>query len=311
MAFQRIADIPALTYGTAFKFDGSAALTTSALRAGFRGIDTAGSATAYREALVGEGITTFLAESELTRENLYIQTKFSPYKEGKDPSGYPYDTEAAIEEQVEQSFASSLKNLNMDYVDCLVLHSLYPDPNDTIRAWKAMETLVPSRCSYLGLSNTDAQTLQKVYEVARVKPTVVQNRFTKATDSKSDETDIPGLPYPQVSYDRDVRSCCRDYGVRYNPWGILWGNSGLTEEVSKSDTLLQEIGITKETALLACIQASGLCAVNLLCGTTRSDRMEELINDMKRLRTFCASSENSKGRWEALVDTISKRINLD
>ena len=74
---------------------------------------------------------------------------------------------------------------------------------------------------------------------------------------------------------------------------------------------MQEINITKETALLACIQASGLCAVNLLCGTTRSDRMEELINDMKRLETFCASSENSKVRWEALVDTMSKRINLD
>ncbi|MCJ1368872.1 hypothetical protein MMC20_000079 [Loxospora ochrophaea] len=174
-----------------------------------------------------------------------------------------------------------------------------------------METLVPSRCSYLGLSNTDAQTLQAVYEVAKVKPTLVQNRFTKAIDSESDEAGIPGLPYPQVRYDRDVRACCRGYGVRYNPWGILWGNPRLTEEVSKSDALLQEIGITKETALLACIQASGLCAVNLLCGTTRADRMEELINDMKRLQNFCAISENSKGRWEALVNTISKKINLE
>ena len=73
MASQRIATIPALTYGTAFKFDDSAALVASALRAGFRGIDTAGSATAYREALVGEGITTFLAKSEVTRENLYVR----------------------------------------------------------------------------------------------------------------------------------------------------------------------------------------------------------------------------------------------
>ena len=73
MASQRIASIPALTYGTAFKFDDSAALTASALRAGFRGIDTAGSASAYREALVGEGITTFLANCEVTRKDLYVK----------------------------------------------------------------------------------------------------------------------------------------------------------------------------------------------------------------------------------------------
>ena len=64
--------IPDLIYGTAFSFDQSAVLVEAALKAGFRGIDTAGSATAYREALVGEGIRTFLNGGSVGREDLYV-----------------------------------------------------------------------------------------------------------------------------------------------------------------------------------------------------------------------------------------------
>ena len=53
---RRSQNIPEILYGTAFKFDKSKKLVEAALNAGFRAIDTAGSKSAYREALVGEGI---------------------------------------------------------------------------------------------------------------------------------------------------------------------------------------------------------------------------------------------------------------
>jgi diketogulonate reductase-like aldo/keto reductase len=66
--------IPEILYGTAFKYDKSASLVEAALKAGFRAIDTAGSKSAYREALVGEGIAAALASGTCERSDLYVCT---------------------------------------------------------------------------------------------------------------------------------------------------------------------------------------------------------------------------------------------
>lgn len=44
--------------------------------------------------------------------------------DGQDPSlTLPYDPSSPIEEQVKQSFETSLKNLGVEYIDAVVLHS--------------------------------------------------------------------------------------------------------------------------------------------------------------------------------------------
>ena len=72
----RFHGIPDVIYGTAFKFEKSASLVEAALKAGFRAIDTAGSQSAYREALVGEGIAAALASGIAERKDLYVSTDF-------------------------------------------------------------------------------------------------------------------------------------------------------------------------------------------------------------------------------------------
>ncbi len=72
----RFQGIPEIIYGTAFKFENSASLVEAALKAGFRAIDTAGSKSAYREALVGEGIAAALASGTFERKELYVCTHF-------------------------------------------------------------------------------------------------------------------------------------------------------------------------------------------------------------------------------------------
>ncbi len=68
----RFQGVPDIIYGTAFKFDTSAPLVEAALKAGFRALDTAGSKSAYREALVGEGIAAAIADGAVKREELYV-----------------------------------------------------------------------------------------------------------------------------------------------------------------------------------------------------------------------------------------------
>lgn len=68
----RYRGIPDITYGTAFAFDQSTVLVEAALSAGFRGIDTAGSAGAYREKLVGDAIKKSLVTGDIKRNELYV-----------------------------------------------------------------------------------------------------------------------------------------------------------------------------------------------------------------------------------------------
>lgn len=68
---------PPLVYGTAFAFEHSADLVHAALRAGFRGVDTAGAKRAYREALVGEGIVKAMDDGVVTRGDIWVRFSIS------------------------------------------------------------------------------------------------------------------------------------------------------------------------------------------------------------------------------------------
>src|SRR5712671_6853927 len=101
--------VPRFLYGTAWKEDETARLTELALRQGFRGIDTANQRRHYHEAGVGQGISSVLSSKAVTRDELFLQTKFT-FRPGQDHR-LPYDPAAPVGLQVEQSFASSLEHL--------------------------------------------------------------------------------------------------------------------------------------------------------------------------------------------------------
>src|SRR5579871_4220668 len=112
--------VPRFLYGTAWKEDNTQRLTELALRQGFRGIDTANQRRHYYEEAVGRGIAAAIANGLVTRDDLFLQTKFT-FRGGQDHR-LPYDPNAAIPIQVEQSFASSLNHLGTTTVDSYVLH---------------------------------------------------------------------------------------------------------------------------------------------------------------------------------------------
>ena len=103
-------------YGTAWKEDETARLTELALAQGFRGIDTANQRKHYHEEAVGQGIQKATMSGLVTRDDLFLQTKFT-FRRGQDHR-LPYDADAPISTQVQQSFALSLKHLQTDHIDC-------------------------------------------------------------------------------------------------------------------------------------------------------------------------------------------------
>src|ERR1700689_3505213 len=96
--------IPEFLYGTAWKEDRTAALTELAIRAGFRGIDTANQRRHYHEAGAGKGLAAGYRAGIVPRTDLFLQTKFT-YQRGQDPR-LPYDSSASLAERVPQSLAS-------------------------------------------------------------------------------------------------------------------------------------------------------------------------------------------------------------
>jgi diketogulonate reductase-like aldo/keto reductase len=199
--------MPGIIYGTAWKEADTERLVTLAIRQGFRGIDTACQPKHYNEAGVGAGLAKCLTDG-LARADIYLQSKFTAVS-GQDPGRIPYDPTAPLEEQVAQSFAASLRNLQTDYLDCLVLHSPLPTSKQTLQVWRAIEAIADAGgIRQAGISNCYALAeLQQLYRAARVKPSVLQNRF-----------------HADTGYDREVRAFCRQQGILYQSFWTLTAN---------------------------------------------------------------------------------------
>jgi diketogulonate reductase-like aldo/keto reductase len=201
--------VPRFLYGTAWKEDQTRRLTELALRQGFRGIDTANQRRHYHEDAVGQAIAALVASGLVARDELFLQTKFT-FRRGQDHR-LPYDPNAPIPTQVEQSFARSLEHLGVEVIDSYLLHG----PTQRVglakpdwEAWRAMEAIHDSgRARHLGVSNVTLEQLQLLCRQARVQPRFVQNRC-----------------YAVRGWDRNIREFCASHRVVYQGFSLLTAN---------------------------------------------------------------------------------------
>lgn len=202
--------MPNMIYGTAWKKENTAALVCEALIKGFRGVDTACQPKHYREDLVGQGLLKAY-ESGIKREDLFLQTKFTPI-DGQDQSNMPYLQSDEIEVQVEKSFETSKRNLKTDFIDSYVLHSPVFPGSKLQRVWQKMEEFYDKKeVGQIGISNCyDLDVLVYLYDNAKIKPSVVQNRF-----------------YAQSGYDKDIRKFCLEKGIIYESFWSLTANPNI------------------------------------------------------------------------------------
>jgi diketogulonate reductase-like aldo/keto reductase len=203
------ASIPDFLYGTAWKEDRTAALVELALRVGFRAIDTANQRRHYFEAGVGQGLASAYRAGLVTRDDLFLQTKFT-YQRAQDHR-LPYDPAAALSVQVEQSMASSLDHLGTDHLDSYVLHgpsSNYDWTDADAEVWEAMrKERDAGRTRVLGVSNVAVEHLRQMEASRAELPAFVQNRC-----------------YARLGWDRDVRQFCRDHKIIYQGFSLLTAN---------------------------------------------------------------------------------------
>jgi diketogulonate reductase-like aldo/keto reductase len=83
-------------------------------------------------------------------------------------------------------------------------------PDQTLEVWRAFESLYHSGLvkSKLGVSNIyDIRLLEELWHFAKVKPTIVQNRFYEATN-----------------FDQQIRDFCTAHGIAYQSFWTLTAN---------------------------------------------------------------------------------------
>jgi diketogulonate reductase-like aldo/keto reductase len=248
--------IPSFLYGTAWKEDRTAALTGLALRAGFRGIDTANQRRHYFEAGVGEALAAAYQEGRVARENLFLQTKFT-YIAGQDHR-LPYDPAARTSVQVAQSIQSSLDHLGTDYLDSYVLHgpaSGYGWTATDVEAWGAMiEARDAGRTRLLGVSNVSLRHLTQMVSSSTELPAFVQNRC-----------------FAHLGWDLDVRLFCKEHGIVYQGFSLLTANI----EVLRHPLvwgLARDAGATPPQIIFTFARALGMLP---LTGTSNEEHMRQ------------------------------------
>ena len=260
---------PAFLYGTAWKEDRTAELTALALRAGFRGVDTANQRRHYFEAGVGEGLAAAYRAGVVTRADLFLQTKFT-YVDGQDHR-LPYDPAADLTTQVAQSMASSLGHLGTDHVDSYVLHGPadgYTWSDADAEVWAAMaRERDAGRTRLLGVSNVSLRQLEQMTAAGAEAPAFVQNRC-----------------FARHGWDRAGRAFCRDRGIVYQGFSLLTANREVLRHPLVTGLAARD-GATPAQIVFAFARAVGMLP---LTGTTSPTHMAE---DLLSVRLALAPDE--------------------
>ncbi|KAL2055343.1 hypothetical protein ABVK25_004151 [Lepraria finkii] len=285
--------LPAFLYGTAWKKEKTADLVYQAVCSGFRGVDTAAQPKHYREDLVGEGIHRALREGKASREDLFIQTKFTSVQ-GQDSNSMPYNPNLSLTEQVHTSIKSSLRNLRPSseessaeatILDSVVLHSPLPTIAETLEVWRALETYVPHKIRHLGISNVFLGTLEQLYEAAKVKPAMVQNRF-----------------YPNTHFDARVRAFCVEKSIIYQAFWTLSANPEIVHG-AEVGLAAHQIGLSKHEAMYCLILA--LDNIVILNGTQKETHMAGDLEALQKAKEWALKYPDS---WESCVNGLKALI---
>ena len=172
---------------------------SDALSVGYRLIDTA---QAYANE---EGVGATIAKSGIRREDIFLTTKVWISNAG--------------EEKAAKSIDESLRKLQTDYIDLLLIHQAY---GDVFGSWRAMEKAYRAgKVRAIGVSNFQEARFFDFAHYVDIKPMVNQ------------------LQCNTLVQQNGIQGVLNDFGTRMMAWGPLGGQGA--EGVIKSE-LLASIG---------------------------------------------------------------------
>jgi methylglyoxal/glyoxal reductase len=171
----------------------------NAIKHGYISIDTAA---IYNNE---EGVGQAIKESGVSRDDLFITSKV-----WNSDQGY---------ESTLQAFETSLKKLDLDYLDLYLIH--WPGKDKYKETWKALEKLYSDgRVRAIGVSNFQIHHLKDLMTEAKIKPMVNQVEY-----------------HPHLTQ-KDLHDFCQQEGIQLEAWsplkrGQLLNDPTITEIANK------------------------------------------------------------------------------
>lgn len=263
-----------IIYGAKSKGIYTAKLVKEAIQSGFRHIATGTFHFECNEKGVGHG----WKESGIPRNEIYLQTLFV----ARTVNGYdgkncnlPHDhpdlscpppPNLGIEDQVRTSVQSSLRNLQTDYIDAVLVHNfrakLQP-LEETLVAWRVLEGYVDNgTIRHLGIVSVhDKGYLTKLHAQSRVKPTIIQNRF-----------------HSNRGYDIDLRAFLKELGIEQTQlFWILTGSAGGKRNNDVVKRTAEKMNVSPSVLLYSFTMELGL-GISPLIGTKSVDHMKDDVD---------------------------------
>ncbi len=209
---------------------------TDALSAGYRLIDTA---QAYQNE---EGVGAAITKSGIRRDELFLTTKVWISNAG--------------EEKAAKSIDESLRKLQTDYIDLLLIHQAY---GDVFGSWRAMEKAYKAgKVRAIGVSNFQSARFFDFAHYVDVKPMINQ------------------LQCNAMIQQHGIEPLLNEFDTRMMAWGPLGGQG--VEGVVKSETLAEignRYGKSAAQVALRWLTQRGIVAIPK---SAHKERMEQNFN---------------------------------
>ncbi|MBQ9883844.1 MAG: aldo/keto reductase [Bacteroidaceae bacterium] len=230
-------EMPILGYGV-FQVspDECERCVSDALSVGYRLIDTA---QAYANE---EGVGNAIAKSGIKREDIFLVTKVWISNNG--------------EEKAAKSIDESLRKLQTDYIDLLLIHQAY---GDVFGTWRAMEKAYKDgKVRAIGVSNFQAARFFDFAHYVDIKPMINQ------------------LQCNVMVQQTGIEPLLADFNTRMMAWGPLGGQGA--EGIVKSPVLAaigEKYGKSAAQVALRWLTQRGIVAIPK---STHKERMEQNLN---------------------------------
>ena len=261
-----------IAYGTRGGKEKTSFYVKNAILEGYRHVVTSSHHINHEEKEVGIGWKEATHQDpSILREELYLQTMFVPW-DGNDFKSQPDDVESdalSMEEQVKSTIEQSLQNLQTTYIDAVLYHNfrakLHPY-EDMMKAWKELEKYVEKgTIRYLGMTNIhDIDYLKRFYDEAKVKPSIIQNRF-----------------HSNRNFDVSMDKFFRQYDIQIQRFWVLTGNG---RAVFKNAEMAKRKALTPPQLMIAFVMSLG--------GEKKSSTVLVGTHDIQHLKEDLTVSKN-------------------
>ena len=216
------------------------------------------------------------------RQKIYVQSKCGIRFGGDPKPGSPHRFDFSYE-HILHSVEGSLKRLQTDYLDVLLLHRPDPlvEPEEVARAFDELHQA--GKVRWFGVSNHTAAQLRLLQVFVRQPIVTNQVAFNVIHTHMLDEGIIFNQDNPRLTRNEGAIEYCRQHNITLQAWGSMaWGmltgreDSQSSEKLAKGKAVVTEMarqkGVSREAILIAWILRHP-AHVQAIIGTTRPERI--------------------------------------